>query len=406
MAALVIIDDDDAIRGWLAAVLRAARHTVRSFISAEEALPEIRAELPDLVIADIRLPGQSGIELLAILRAEAATAALPLILITSVGDRRTFRQGMELGADDFITKPLAVEEVTRAVDARLARAMAMAATEGLKSVEARAGSSPPARVGRFGIEKRIARGFGTELYLGRDATGMLAAIKVLVDHEKVDGLDPLKRFMLEIEIAKAVQHPNLARVLEHGVADVGPFVAFEYFPMGDLAGLLGTGGLAPNMACRIVIQVADGLAALHDAGIIHRDVKPANVMVRSASSCALTDFGTAKRLRIDTTLTPQGRVVGTPSYVSPEQITRKPVTPATDIYSLGMMFHELLTGSKPFSGEDYHQVLHAHLTQAPPPLPERLRVFQPLLDRMVAKNPAARHSRAADVVRDIDALGF
>jgi serine/threonine protein kinase len=404
MASLVIIDDDDAIRGWLGAVLRAARHTVRSFFTAEEALPAIRAELPDLVIADIRLPGMSGLELLAELRADPATAPLALILITSVGDRRTFRQGMELGADDFITKPLAVEEVTRAVDARLARSMAMMADESVRGLDD-AGVSVPLRIGRFQIDRRLARGYGTELFLGRDANGAQAAIKVLVDATPQGGIDPHKRFVQEIEIAGAVSHPNLARVLDHGVDESRPYVAFEYFPMGDLGGLIST-GIAPNMACRIVGQVAAGLSALHEAGIIHRDVKPSNVMVRSASSFALTDFGTAKRLRIDTTLTPHGQVVGTPAYVSPEQITRKPISPATDIYSLGMMFYELLSGAKAFSGPDYHQVLHAHLTQAPAALPERLRAFQPLVDRMVAKNPAARHGSAAEVIRDLDALGY
>lgn len=404
MASLVIIDDDDAIRGWLGAVLRAARHTVRSFFTAEEALPAIRDDMPDLVIADIRLPGMSGLELLAELRGDPATAPLALILITSVGDRRTFRQGMELGADDFITKPLSVDEVTRAVDARLARSMAMMADEGVRNIDV-ALAAPPARIGRFTIEKRLARGYGTELFLGHDAAGVPAAIKLLVDSTPDGGIDPLKRFMHEIEIARAVTHPNLARVLDHGVADAGPYVAFEYFPMGDLAGLIST-GIAPSMACRIIGQVAAGLSALHDAGIIHRDVKPSNVMVRNAASFALTDFGTAKRLRIDTTLTPHGQVVGTPSYVSPEQITRKPISPATDIYSLGIMFHELLSGAKAFTGADYHQVLHAHLTQAPPPLPERLRAFQPLIDRMVAKNPAARHGSAAEVIRDLDALGY
>ncbi len=405
MAEILVVDDDDAIRGWLVAVLRSARHTVRSFGSAEEALPQIRKTLPDLVVSDIRLPGKSGLELLETLRADPPTATLPLILITSVGHRQIFRKGMELGADDFITKPLAVEEVTRAVDARLARAHAQSAGERVRSAVADP-AALPARIGRFRIEKRLARGVGTQVLLGRDQSGVQAAIKMLGHAADEDRDVTLERFAREIETAGAVRHPNLAAVLDRGLtADGEPWVAFEFFPMGDLAGFL-TQGIAPHLACRIVGQVAAGLGALHGAGIVHRDVKPANIMVRSANAFVVTDFGTAKRVRVDTTLTPDGRVVGTPSYVSPEQITRKPLGPQTDIYSLGVVFHEMLCGNKPFAGADFHQVLHSHVMVPAPPLPTRLARFQPVVDRMLAKDPAARFATTDELIEAVNALSF
>ena len=404
MAALVVVDDDDTMRKWLGAVLRAARHTVRAFESAEAALPHIVAHLPDLVVADINLPGKSGLDLLEALRASPRTATMPLILITSVGPRHVYRKGMELGADDFITKPLTAPEVTRAVDARLARALAASAAESLGKAQSDPGDLP-ARIGRFRIERRIARGVGTQVFLGRDDNGVAAAVKVLHEMASVNGVDVLKRFLHEIEIAGAVRHPHLALVLDRGIIDSGPFVAFEYFPHGDLATMVSR-ALAPNLACRVVVQVAAGLKALHDAGIVHRDIKPANIMVRHANSFVVTDFGTAKAMRIDTSLTPNGRIVGTPSYVSPEQITRKPVGPAADIYSLGVVFYELLTGRRPFAGADYHQVLHSHLTEKPAPLPAHLAIFAPVLERMLAKDPGARYAQADALTRDIDALAF
>jgi serine/threonine protein kinase len=353
-------------------------------------------------VADIRLPGMSGLEMLELLRQDRLTATVPLILITSVGHRQIHRQGMELGADDFITKPLAVEEVTRAVDARLARAQSVAVAECLRAVPA-AMLAPPERLGRFRIEKRLARGIGTELYLGRDAAGVPAAVKVLL--EAGGSGEKLQRFLNEIEIAGSVRHPNLAAVLDRGRSDCGPFVAFEYFPLGDLAGMLSR-GIAPHLAFRIVSQVAAGLGALHGAGIVHRDIKPANLMVRNAQSFVITDFGTAKMLEMDNGVTPNGRVVGTPTYVSPEQITRKPVGPWSDIYSLGVVLYELLAGHKPFAGADYHQVLHAHVAEAPAPLPTRLTAFQPIISRMLAKNPADRQGDTGVLQREISALAF
>ena len=402
MAALVVVDDDDAMRSWLAVLLRAARHTVRAYESAETALPAIRESLPDLVVCDIRLPGMSGLELLDTLRRTQATATLPLILVTSVGHRQVFRQGMELGADDFITKPMAAQEVIRAVDARLARAQAAAAAQRMGAIPS-VPAAPPARIGRFQIEKRLARGAGTELYLGRDAGGVQAAIKVMLDTEEKG--DNYKRFMREIEVAGSVRHPNLAAVLDRGVGEAGPYVAFEYFPLGDLAGMLSR-GIAPHLAFRIVAQVAAGVHALHAAGIIHRDLKPANIMVRNAHAFVVSDFGTARQMSIDTSVTQTGRVVGTPSYVSPEQITSKVVGPPSDIYSLGVVLYELLVGQKPFSGTDFQQVLHAHLMQAPPPLPPRLTAFQLLLDRMLAKDPAARPQDMNALQEEIAALSF
>ncbi|MBL8377659.1 MAG: protein kinase [Burkholderiales bacterium] len=404
MARLVVVDDDDTMRNWLAAVLRAARHEVRAYASAEEALPAIHADLPDLVIADIRMPGKSGLEMLESLRASAATRALPLILATSVGDRKTYRAGMELGADDFITKPMSSGDLTRAVEARLARAHAASAAGRINGL-APDSEGEPASIGRFKVVRQIARGLGTAVYLARDTTGQEVAVKLLRDLAPVDGIDMLKRFLKEIEMAGAVRHPHLAAVIDSGISDGGPYVAFEYFPLGDLARMLSR-GIAPNLACRIVSQVAAGLAALHQAGIVHRDIKPANIMVRNAGSFALTDFGTAKTMRIDTSFTPGGRIIGTPSYLAPEQITRKTLGPPTDIYSLGILFQELLTGEKVFNGADYHQVLHAHLTETPPALPARLKAFQPVLDRMLAKNPQSRFPDAAALLQALDRLAY
>jgi serine/threonine protein kinase len=144
---------------------------------------------------------------------------------------------------------------------------------------------------------------------------------------------------------------------------------------------------------------------VHAAGIVHRDLKPENVMLRPDDSVALADFGAAKPLQNDESLglaqTRHGEVVGTPYYLSPEQARGDPITPASDLYSLGVMFYEMLTGSRPFGGETLDLLLARHLSAQAPPLPRDLGALQPMLDRLLAKSPQDRYGHARELLDDL-----
>jgi serine/threonine protein kinase len=159
-------------------------------------------------------------------------------------------------------------------------------------------------------------------------------------------------------------------------------------------------------AIEVVRQVALALQAVHGAGIVHRDLKPENVMLRPDGSVALADFGVAKTLQHESAFglakTRHGEVVGTPYYLSPEQARGGDITPASDLYSLGVMFFEMLTGSRPFTGETLDLLLALHLTAPPPPLPVDLAGLQPIMDRLLAKEPGDRYASAGEL---LEALG-
>ena len=151
--------------------------------------------------------------------------------------------------------------------------------------------------------------------------------------------------------------------------------------------------------------MAQPLEAVHAGGIIHRDLKPENVMLRADGSVALADFGVAKPLHKDESLglaqTRHGEVVGTPYYLSPEQARGDPITPASDLYSLGVMFFEMLAGERPFSGETLELLLARHLNATPPRLPPDVAALQPVLVRLLAKSPADRYASARDFLDDL-----
>jgi serine/threonine protein kinase len=161
----------------------------------------------------------------------------------------------------------------------------------------------------------------------------------------------------------------------------------------------------PERAIDVARQVALALEAVHAAGIVHRDLKPENVMLRPDDSVALADFGVAKPLQNDESLglaqTRHGEVVGTPYYLSPEQARGDPITPASDLYSLGVMFNEMLAGSRPFGGETLDLLLARHLSAQAPPLPRDLGALQPMLDRLLAKSPQDRYGHARELLDDL-----
>ncbi|MDB5806967.1 MAG: hypothetical protein JWN73_4289 [Betaproteobacteria bacterium] len=396
MTRILVVDDDEAICSWLQALLRVDGYEVTAVGSGEEMFEELKNEVPELLLVDLLLPGVNGMEILQRLRGEPATGNLPVILITSLDPKRYLRVGMELGADDFLVKPLAGPDVLTAVRTRLQRQE--------QAQRGRTVGGLPVRIGNYLLERLLARGTSSEVHYARHVENPAddAAVKIFRTRREADAR-LLGRFSREVEIASAVQHPQLATVYEQGVQGDLLYVAFEYFPRGDLAGFIGE-GLAPALVRRVVSQVAEGLGALHAAGIVHRDIKPANIMIRSTSDFVIADFGLAKMVQQNISLTSTGEVLGTPAYLAPEQAMSGPVGPWTDIYNLGVVTYELLTGVKPFDGSNHQAIVFKHIHNPPPPLPAQAAMFQPVLDRMLAKEPADRYASTEELLDALDGL--
>ena len=235
--------------------------------------------------------------------------------------------------------------------------------------------------------------------------GRTVAIKTLTAGLGEEELAEFKRrFLREARTAGRVSHPNVVTIYDVGEVDGTPFIAMEYVEGRTLRTVLDAEGvLAPERACRIAVQVAAGLAAAHKLFIVHRDVKPANVMITPGAPVKLMDFGIAKLP--DGTKTQTGLILGSPIYVAPEQVVGQPVDGRSDVFSLGVVLYEMLTGSVPFGGMAVGALLYSVLNEAhPPPSAYNTRVpavFERILARALAKHPDDRYQDAAELSRDL-----
>jgi serine/threonine protein kinase len=175
----------------------------------------------------------------------------------------------------------------------------------------------------------------------------------------------------------------------------------EYFTGGSLKDVIAQ-GLTPRQSLSLLAQAAAALAEIHRLGIVHRDVKPANMMLRADGTMVLADFGIAKRTEGSMDKTMHGEFFGTPYYISPEQANGKPATERSDIYSLGIIFYEMLMNRRPYVGESIVELISQHVGAPVPLLPQQLEDYQVLIDGMMAKDPADRLQNADEVLAAID----
>jgi serine/threonine protein kinase len=214
-----------------------------------------------------------------------------------------------------------------------------------------------------------------------------------------------ERFVEEFKLLFDIDDPAVARIYDFRMTNQFSYIAMEYFPEGNLGRHI-VPGMDVDRALAFTIEIAHALAIIHAAGIVHRDLKPGNVMLRRNGSIALIDFGIAtSKLAAATGATEKGSLIsGTPYYMSPEQARGEPTDERTDLYALGVMLYQMLTGAKPFSGDDTQQILAQHFDAPVPTLPAALAHYQPLMDRLLAKTAAERIASARELGELIEQL--
>ncbi len=254
---------------------------------------------------------------------------------------------------------------------------------------------------RYEILRPLGRGGMGMVYQARDRVlGGDVAIKVLRSEIAWDA-EMAQRFRTEIRLARKVSHKNVCRIHEYGEEGSIRFITMELVEGANLKDLLREGPLPPERAFDVSVQLAEGLQAVHEHGVIHRDFKPANVMIDGRGVVRLMDFGIAKEVGADrSSPTASGHILGTPEYMSPEQ-TRGAVDFRSDVYSLGCVLYEIFSGRAPLKGETPAATILNHLNEPPPleggaaaPIPPSVR---PVLRRALAKNPEARFASAGEL---------
>ncbi|HTC50911.1 MAG TPA: serine/threonine-protein kinase [Steroidobacteraceae bacterium] len=252
-----------------------------------------------------------------------------------------------------------------------------------------------ARIPGYRRIRTLATGHFAELHVAEsDARGELVAIKVARDVTTDSELDhAFRRLLQEHDMAQRVDPGYVVKVHDLGISDEHAYMVMEYFDAGDLRHRMRA-PLRAIEALQTAQAIALGLAAVHATGVLHRDLKPANVMLRRNGGVALIDFGLAKDAALEADITDAGQIIGTPHYMSPEQGHGEAIDGRSDLYSLGVILFEMLTGHKPFVAENPMAIIYLHRKAPVPQLPEAQADLQPLLQKLLAKEPADRFESA------------
>jgi eukaryotic-like serine/threonine-protein kinase len=239
---------------------------------------------------------------------------------------------------------------------------------------------------RYELEKLVGTGGMSSVYRAHDSLlERHVALKVMHEQLLAEG-DHVERFRREARLAAQLSHPNIVTVIDRGEQEGRQFIVFEYVEGENLKALIEREAPLPERAAiELALQIADGLAFAHGHGLVHRDVKPQNVLLTEDGRAKVTDFGIARSIDVHHGLTQTGTVMGTSDYISPEQARGGPVDACSDIYSLGAVLYELLTGDVPFPGDNFVSVAMQHINQPPPSVRERRPELSPRIDASVRK---------------------
>src|SRR3954451_18098253 len=261
---------------------------------------------------------------------------------------------------------------------------------------------------RYELEELVGTGGMSSVFRAHDRLlDRKVALKVLHEQYTADA-DYVERFRHEARAVAALSHPNIVTVIDRGEHEGRQFIVFEYVAGENLKRLIERRGPAPvATALELAMQIGRGLSFAHQQGLVHRDVKPQNVLLNGDGQAKVTDFGIARSLDVQHGMTQTGTVLGTFDYIAPEQAQGHRVDEHTDVYSLGVVLYELLTGEVPFPGENFVAVAMRHINEPPPPIRDRRPDVSPRLEaavhRAMAKDPADRFQTMAELADELEA---
>jgi serine/threonine protein kinase len=396
MSQILVVEDDPVVAAFITRCLAVQQHDVVTAAGGNEALEMLRQKPFAIVLTDIRMPGIDGFEFVRVMRRDPGISARPdIIFMSSHEDRAHYRHAMQLGGCDFLVKPFKNAELAEAIDTCLeTRAIRMAGAPFTDLLQSSAIDEMP-QIAGYSIVRKLGEGAASQVFLADHIkTREHHALKLL--KFAGTGIPPqevVNRFLAEYNMLARISHRNVARVYEHGCSDRYLYIGLEYLPGGDLR-LDIAAGMTPAQAQKRAAEVAAALSAIHAAGIVHRDLKPANILMRMTGEAVLADFGIAKQLSSRMDLTQKDVAIGTPYYMSPEQATAEKVDGRSDLYGLGVLYFEMLTGHPPYLGHSGQEVLAQHLNAPIPRLPAHLAGRQRIIDRLLAKNPNDRYTDA------------
>lgn len=323
------------------------------------------------------------------LRSFRRAPRFPPVIFLGTGEERQVVAAIKSGAENYVAKrSLTHVRLVEVIEQALA---------------AQAAPPPVSDTGlpflrRYELLSELAASDISTVYLARDrASGAKTVLKVLRQLHDAAGEKHFARFLQEYQLVARVSHPNIVRIHDLGVADDHAYIAMEHCAGGSLKRRIAE-GIGDEQALDYLLCIAGALGALHEVGILHRDLKPTNVMFRGDGTLALIDFGLARHAQFREGMTGSGAIFGTPYYMSPEQGAAAVLDGRSDLYSLGVMFYEMLVGQKPYEGPTAMSVIIQQREAPVPRLPAHLARYQPGIDRLLAKRPEDRFQDVAELL--------
>lgn len=441
LGSLLVVDDNEMNRDILSRCLMRQGHVVATAKSGREALAVLKNHAFDLVLLDIMMPDMNGFEVAHHLKADQSWRDIPVIFISAIDDTSRKVEAFKAGGADYVTKPFHAEEVLARVEnqlkiARLQRTLERRNQELIKRNEELTRAQKRTEIvfsalaevlpgtvldGKYRLEHKIGSGGFGAVYRARHiGLNKPVAVKIFRPMPGNDSPEGLERFRLEGISASRITHPNAVAVLDSGISAAGmAYLVMELLKGHTLAQEIDEKlKLAPARSLEILIPVCGALAEAHEMGIVHRDVKPDNIFLhqtRDGEVVKVVDFGIAKMLDPeispeDRVMTIAGGVVGTPAYIAPERLADKPYDGQADVYSLGVVAYEMLTGRVPFQPSERGPWAMAlmHLTKEPTPLrevdPSIPLELEQIVMQTLKKDPRSRPT-AKELARQARDLG-
>jgi len=403
----LIVHDELELRLRLAGLVRRAMPKIDADTVTRAgfdaiSIERLRAYVAVMFIIEFSPPEASAASLASLKRLHEQAPNLPIFVFARGGNERTAARAMKLGASDYWPiHSVIVGELCSALQPLIEPAAAPLAPAGAAAVE----RWRQPEVAGYTMMKKIAQSSAASVYLARnDEFPQPVALKVeAITGQHVVSEADRQRFTKECEILSKLNHRSIANVLDFGTTEDYLYLALEYFPCGSLRERLKH-PVSEADAVNYAHQIGEALQIVHAARVVHRDLKPSNLMLTNENRLVLIDFGSARTQFTTNDLARSGDCTGTPYYVCPEQIEDRDPDARGDLYSLGVVFFEMLSGSLPYSGKTLAEILAAHRGAPVPRLPEQLSAYQPIIDRLLAKDPKDRYASAAEFLDALDAL--
>lgn len=414
MRILLIHDADEARARVVQAIVSGLpQAVVEMWDPTRRGLPDAKVDWGrfDLVFVDQHAEEAEAQTWLRGLHAESSQVLPPFVVLAETSDPDRVEDLRQAGAFDCIARlevnAGSIERIYRAALGSPMRLPAPAsdveaaqrlATSG---IEAALGYGRPVPPG-YRVLRKIADGGMSKVYLAERTSDALVLVLKMIDPRLHK--DPLfrQRFVREYKLLAKISNEHVVAILDQGMTDEYGYIATEYFSGGDLKARIRSEGMPRDAVLSAIRQIAAALDAVHSAGIIHRDLKPQNIMYRDDERLALVDFGLAREMDGSSTLTQQGIVLATPLYMSPEQCLGIPLDGRSDLYSAGVLVYEMLTGRPPYVGQNAPELAYHHVHSPVPRLPPQLLSFQPLIERLLEKDPEDRFPTARSLLEFIE----